>query len=314
MKKTIVFAIAAALTYNTAFNFDCCRPNFYNKPVLAEEYHSVGQNFYQSKKINEILKKIPSTNSTKEKAQIIYDVFALKNKGLKIDESQNGKRPPRLIDETLKNGGDCSEFAFVIAAAIKQLHLSGGALLVKMKNAPEDVQHIVVYVKDGNNRIIIDPQADDLNKVLDGSVYTVIADLSFEQLPYMFYREYGDYYRNSKNLDKAIEYYKRAVAIYEKDPYVLCNLANFYHKKDDLVSAYKYAEKALALSLGDKKKKEMLRIKVEYLVSSGVDECANGNTINGRNLLNEAKNIGEENGVIDKNDMSIIEENLKICK
>ena len=78
-------------------------------------------------KIKNLQNKTPQ-----EKVNLLYEIFAVKNGGLRISDSQKDNRPPRDIDETITKGGDCSEFVLVIAASLKYLGLNGGALIVRI--------------------------------------------------------------------------------------------------------------------------------------------------------------------------------------
>lgn len=285
------------------------------------------QNEVKSKKIPALLKEHKGKNEA-EKAKGIYETFAVKYGGLKLSDSSYNKRPPRQIDETIEKGGDCSEFAMVLAEASTYLNLDGGAYIIHMENAGEDEKHVVVYVnvkneKNDEKKIIIDPQADSINKVLDGSRYEILADLSFAELGYLYYREYGDYHYNKTQYEKAARDYGRALKLYDADPYIYHGLSISLQRNGRLKEARKYSEKLLELSFSRlypksqaKKKKyasTAYRIIVESVVEEGTKKCVAGKSSEGREMLEKALGIGLERKIIDKNEESVIRNNMEVC-
>ncbi len=285
------------------------------------------QNEFKSKKMPALLKEHKG-KSEAEKAKEIYETFAVKHGGLKLSDSSYNKRPPRQIDETIEKGGDCSEFAMVLAEAATHLNLDGGAYIIHMENAGEDEKHVVVYInvkneKNDEKKIIIDPQADSINKVLDGGRYEILAELSFAELGYLYYREYGDYHYNKKQYEKAVRDYGRALKLYSADPYIYHGLSISLQRNGRLKEARKYSEKLLELSssrlypksLAKKEKytSTAYRIIVESLVEEGTEKCAAGKPREGKEMLEKALGIGLEHKTIDKNEESMIRNNMEAC-
>jgi hypothetical protein len=305
------------------------------KPPIAESICKEIK--FQSKLLAPKIKHL-ADKSNEEKVEGLFEIFAVKNNGLKINDSKKDSRAPREIDETIEKGGDCSEFAMVIAASLKYLKLDGGALLVRMKGREENDIHVVAYAKTNGERIIIDPQANGINKILDGKDYVVLADLTLEQLKYLYFREYGDYYYEQKSYGEAIRKYEEARCLYKEDPYVSYGLALAYQRVGDLKKASGYA--AEFLNAGEDKLKKFFpknhkkyakntsRIIVEANTNEGVEkynqgakEYNSGKTEEGKRLMEEAKKlfeealrIGKENGVIDKKEEEMIKNYIRSCE
>jgi hypothetical protein len=70
-------------------------------------------------------------------------------------------RPPRTAEEALKKGGDCSEFAYVVLSAAKELGLSARTITLDLG---DDILHILPVVEIDGKAYILDPQTEEFGK------------------------------------------------------------------------------------------------------------------------------------------------------
>ena len=202
--------------------------------LLAEgPAKNASMNPLKSEKLPELLKNIKGTDAEKVK-----QIFELLKDKLKTVKSKYDDRPPRTVDKTIAKGGDCTEFALVVLASLKHIGIDGGATMVHLKGAPEDMDHIVAYASISGNRIYIDPQAEKLNVIGEGKGHDKLADLNMEEAKGMYYRELGNHYFVKKKYDKSIQAFEDSLKFYEKDAYVHHKLGYLYQEKgkksDDL--------------------------------------------------------------------------------
>jgi hypothetical protein len=154
--------------------------------------------------------------------------------------------PPRTAAESFAQGGDCTDLAGIITPMLRRKGILGGVLVVHFDSAPAGVEHMVPYVEDGGARTIVDLQAERLGQTAQGR-YTVILNMSYEQAASMYHREMGDYYRDQGRSQDAINAYRRAVEIFDRDPYVHQNLGVLYERAGDMEAAGRHSRRAAEL-------------------------------------------------------------------
>ncbi len=70
-------------------------------------------------------------------------------------------RPPNTAEEALKRGGDCSEFAYVVLAAAKELGIAAGTITLDIGG---DIMHLLPVVEIDGKKYILDPQTGEFGK------------------------------------------------------------------------------------------------------------------------------------------------------
>ncbi len=199
---------------------------------------------FSSEKLNEMLKSVAGSTA-KEKVESLFNLLKVGNGVLKIDPSNANKRPPRTVDEALEKGGDCTEFALVALASLKELGIKSGAMLVKFEGSKD--AHMFAYALVDGKKIFIDPQAKASGKLMKDKKYKVKADLTPEQATSMYYREMGDYHSKKGKTDEAIKSFEKAVALNAKDAYSYHSLGVLYEKKGDMKKSGECHKKAAEL-------------------------------------------------------------------
>jgi len=157
----------------------------------------------------------------------------------------NGKAP-RTASQALANGGDCTEFAYITVALLKEAKVPSGAMIVHFDSAPPKMKHMVPYAKLDDKKVIIDLQAGKLGETGKGK-YTVEKELTLDEAAMMYYREMGDYHIGKKEWAEAAKALEKAVSIYDKDAYSNYNLAVCYQQTGDMDNANKHMKKAAEL-------------------------------------------------------------------
>jgi len=242
-----------------------------------------------------------------ERAQIIFDRLKRGAKGgVKVVDGSG--RPPRSATETIDKGGDCTEFATLVVSVLKESGTKGGAKVVHFTSAPEDTDHMVPYVKDGERKIIIDLQAKTLGSTAQGK-YSVVMELTLDQAAEMYHREWGDDLRDKGKKQEAIKAYETALKVYDGDAYVHQNLGILYEKTGDMANSAKQFKRATELDskyAKDQKRgsyNEELQAGEKAFNSKKWAECAR----HFQNAIDSGENINGE-------EKSIIESNRDACK
>ena len=269
----------------------------------------------KSEKLPELLKDIKGTPAEKVK-----QLFELLKDKLKTVKSSYDKRPPRTVDKTIAKGGDCTEFALVVLASLKHLGIDGGATMVHLKGAPEDMDHIVAYASIYGNKIHIDPQSEKLNVIGEGKSHDKLADLTMEEAKGMYYRELGNHYFMKKKNDKAIQAFEDSLNFYEKDAYVHHKLGYLYQEKgkktDDLKhkkKAYCHNKRSSELAPEKKKyKKNAAMAGFNYKVKLGEKAFNECNYSEAKTHFEKAVELGE--GFVSKEHIKIIKGYIKQCE
>ncbi|MEM4359595.1 MAG: hypothetical protein QXT45_03630 [Candidatus Bilamarchaeaceae archaeon] len=250
-----------------------------------------------SKKLPALLKGINGSSS--EKAQKLFELLRIGNGVLKVDSSKKSKegeerRPPRTVDEALKNGGDCTELAFVVISAAEILGLEAGGALVHLNNAPAHIDHFVAYVVLDGKKIFIDPQAEKIGAVGSEEKYVVLHDVPSKSTRWMYYREFGNYYLTKKKYELAAKFFKKALDFYDKDAYVYHGLGTSYEYLEDVKNALAVHKKAYELEPQNKKYEKNARIaEFNYEMEIGVECYNSGDRKEAKKHFERAIKIGE---------------------
>lgn len=153
----------------------------------------------KSKKIPDLVKGITGTDE--EKVHKIFDKFEVGEGILKyskrVGEADQDNYPPRTVDETIEKGGDCSDLALVIIAAMNQVGLKCeyGIASIHFSDSPEDEYHAFAYYINGAGKpIIVDPQTAAVGNLEAGRKHIVDITAPASKAAWMYYREFGDYY------------------------------------------------------------------------------------------------------------------------
>ncbi len=171
-----------------------------------------------------------------------------------LKEVSSDGRPPNTAAETMQNGGDCTEFASVVLAAINAMNAKGAgikaaALVVHFRSAPDDRRHMIICVDIGGKQTIIDPQAPGLGETKDGD-YDVILTLTPDVAAAVYHREYGDYYRDAGKPRMARVAYERSLEIFDGDAYVHQNAGTLCRNAGNMEAAERHFERANELIPG----------------------------------------------------------------
>jgi len=266
---------------------------------------------FSSEKLKEKLAGVKGSTD-KEKVESLFKLLKAGNGVLKLATSDMEKRPPRTIDETLEKGGDCTEFALVALASLKCLGIPGGALVVHFEKSAGTKEHMFAYAKIGDEKIVIDPQAEGAGKMMKNEKYTVKMDLAPEQAKSMYYREMGDHLSKKGKSEEAIKNFERALEINQKDAYCHHMLGILYEKKGDKKKAEEHHAKAAELDPGNKvyqkntKKMDInkeLQLAQEAINKEDWDAC-----------IEHYENVLNSGAELSKKQKDAIDNNLKACR
>ena len=172
--------------------------------------------------------------------------------GLAIDTAPG--RPPKTAVETVKSGGECTEFAYVVLAVINAMNARGAkitadAQVVHFHCSPADEEHMFVRVDIEGRKVIIDPQASGFGQTKEGG-YDVVRTFSPASAAAMYHRGYGDYLRDRGDGRNAMAAYERSLGVYAGDPYVRQNLGILYEKAGRMADARVQYDAAESLAPG----------------------------------------------------------------
>jgi tetratricopeptide (TPR) repeat protein len=264
-----------------------------------------------SKKLKGILGNV-NGGTTKEKVESLFTLLKVGNGVLKADPSDFDKRPPRTIDETLEEGGDCTEFALVVLASLKELGIEGGAMVVHFEGSNALTDHIFAYASVGGKKIIIDPQAKAVGKLLKNKKYKLLMDVTPEQATAMYYRETGEYLSKKGKTDEAIKNFEKATELNPRDAYSHHMLGILYEQKGNKKKAEEHHTKAAELQPDNKvyqKNVKAVDINKELqLAQEAIDkEDWDGCIEHYENVLNSGVKLS-------KKQKEAIKYNLDLCK
>lgn len=192
-------------------------------------------------RISAIAKKAKKGNDL-ESAKELHKLLKLGAPG-GLRESKNARSStrdeiPGTANETMQNGGDCSQFSYVILAALRRMgfrktglvHIDLGA---SSKNTV--LMHTIAYVEIDGRRHLVDPQQDEFGK---GGVNVKGKEITFtyEELvsgrarvrfvresPYpkaagAYHFEWGTYLEGKRRIIEALAAFKKALEIDPADP------------------------------------------------------------------------------------------------
>jgi len=217
-------------------------------PQQAPAYSSRTNPFGLNQRLRDIAREIsenPDATARQKVDKLFETLRSGAENGVRVVDASG--RPPRTAIETYEQGGDCSELANLAIALLKQLNIPGGAYVVHFNSAPADVYHMVPYVQIGNDKIVMDLQADSLGATATGA-YTTLLTLTFSEAAYIYHAEWGDYLMGTGDKDGAIKAYEAAVAICDRDAFVHHNLAVLYEEKGDMEKAGRHSRRAAELA------------------------------------------------------------------
>ena len=228
--------------------------------------------------------------------------------GVKVEDMKG--KPPRTAKEAMEEGGDCTDLAAIVVPILQKMEVPGGVLIVHFENAPENTFHMVPYADIEGTEMIIDLQAKWLGATAQGN-YDVVYRLDYEQAPYMYHAEFGEYYLAAKKDDLAIASYERALKYFDGDAHIHHNLAVLYKRKGEMEKAKKHYEKAADIDPKYKKQagtyNEELKKAYDAYEHQKWEECAT----HFRNALEAATESGKK---WKKGDKELLEESIQVCE
>jgi tetratricopeptide (TPR) repeat protein len=153
------------------------------------------------------------------------------NPGLRIRRAGTSvdTRAPGTAEQTLSNGGDCTEFAFVAISAMQQLGIPGGAKIVHFRGRPNNITHLVAFANVSGQEVILDPQAGSLGSFA-APIDRTINTITFSQAAGIYHREYGNYFSQAGRHGEAARAFERAITLYPEDAYSHHKLAISYER------------------------------------------------------------------------------------
>lgn len=139
-------------------------PAFGPAPALARKaagYDASTDPFVADAGIKAIAKKAKS-GSPLESAKKLHELMNVNAPGgLKLSSSGSGTRddrPPRTAAETLKLGGDCSDHANFMIAAMQEMGVQSGIVILDLGGG---LMHILPYAQIGGSKHIVDSQTEE---------------------------------------------------------------------------------------------------------------------------------------------------------
>ncbi len=173
--------------------------------------------------------------------------------GLRQDTAADDSRPPRTAEETLAQGGDCSEMAFVMLACATQLGIPCRARLLHFQGDPPYQEHLVAQFQLGGTWTDCDPQAASLGAP-SRPVEREIAQSTPAQAQGYYHREWGNYFARARSSGNAITAFERALALNPDDAYCHHRLAGLLERRGspgDMAEAARHDAEAARLDPGN---------------------------------------------------------------
>jgi len=178
------------------------------------------------------LAKKAKSGSELETAKKIHALLKIQSPGGLKPSSSGGEkdeRPPRTAAETLKKGGDCSEFGYVVLTLANDLGMKSGIIFLDVGGG---VLHLLPYVEADNKKYIIDPQLDEFGlggarlktgKIVKltyedarkGKTVRFVREMDFSQASAAYHMEWGNYLEDNKDVKNALSAFKEAL---KRDP------------------------------------------------------------------------------------------------
>jgi len=267
------------------------------------------KSIFASEKLPSILKNVKGSTE-EEKVESLFSILAVGSGLLKVEDSKWDERAPRDVDSTLEKGGDCTEFAFVIISALKQLGIKGGAFIIHFEGSEKEKDHLVAYALLNNKKISIDPQAGKLGETK--GKHTVLMELTFEEAEGVYYRELGNHLRLKGRLDDAIGAFEKAVALNPKDAYCHNALGNLYERKGDVKRAKEHYELAARYDPNNKtyQKNKTVGIYNEEL-KAAYEAFEKGDYKSAKEHFENALNSGEK---LNEKEKEALKKNISVCE
>jgi hypothetical protein len=184
--------------------------------------------FVADSAIKAIAKKAKA-GSGLESAKKLHTLLNIRSPGgLKLSSSGGSSkddRPPRTVAETLKKGGDCSEFAYVVPTVLNELEIKSGILVL---DVGKGILHALPFAEVEGKKYIIDPQLDEFGvggaqlesgKIVKltyedakkGKTAKFVRELDFSQARALYHMEWGTYLEDSKDLRNALAAFRTAL-------------------------------------------------------------------------------------------------------
>lgn len=138
--------------------------------------------------------------------------------------------------ETLWVGGDCSDLSNLTIAVIKELNrlgadIQGGAKLIHFQSSPPKEHHIAPYILREGRQILVDLQATKLGETGQGGYQVLRTFSNFDESASIYHLEWGNYFKNRQDWDRAIAAYERSLALDPQNTHTSETLAQVRVKK-----------------------------------------------------------------------------------
>ena len=144
---------------------------------------------------------------------------------------------PRTASEAFAQGGDCTDLANIVIGLFRDMGIPGGAMVIHVDGAPENTDHMVPFALIGGKKIIVDLQERTLGQTAGGKRYGVLFTLTYDQAPFMYFREAGDYFMSQGKTPQAIAAYRRAAEFFPSDGYTHHNIGVLLERKGDMAGS-----------------------------------------------------------------------------
>jgi hypothetical protein len=242
-------------------------------------------------RIASIAKKAKA-GSDLDSAKKLHSLLRVATGGLKeskLARSTTKDEMPKTANETMQTGGDCSEFSYVVMAALRKMGFKKIGLVyidLGASSANTVVMHTIAYVEINGKKYLVDPQLSEFGK--GGATTGKRVTFTYEELvegragvrfvrdsPYpsaaaAYHFEWGTYLEGKRKTEEALAAFKKASTIDPNDhiskkkvAYYSALLFNQLMKKAKAAVAKKqWAEAAQlnenALEYADKSNKKLL--------------------------------------------------------
>lgn len=238
--------------------------------------------------------------------------------GLKMVNSEG--RPPNTAAEAVRKGGDCTEFGFVILAAIKAMNYMNAGLeaevqVVHFRNSPPGRQHLLVSAGEAGGKILIDPQAPEPGTTKDGP-YDVVLRLAPDEAAAIYHQEWGEYFSDRKMLEESAAAYERATEIYGNSAEAQKGAAAKYerlHRWDEALRHYR-----VAVAMDTVYARDTARVAYYLEYELGEKAADNGNWKDGathfRNALGRLDNHPFRSAGEEAAERAGVTKNLGVCE
>jgi hypothetical protein len=249
----------------------------------AKKYNPNTNPLAAGSKISAIAKKARRSNDL-ESAKELHKLLKVGAPGglreSKSARSTTKDEKPKTANETMKSGGDCSEFSYVVLAALRKMGIRKmGLVLINLGASSRNtvLMHTIAYAQINGKKYLIDPQPQIEFEKGGATVRGKTIKFTYKELisrkagvkfvrdsPYpsaagAYHFEWGTYLEGKKKFEEALSAFKRALTIDPKDIisahkvkhysahlfYQLLKKANIAFKKKQWKQSADYSEKAL---------------------------------------------------------------------